>query len=109
MSPLRIGSAIVFAVVGLLALSTIFGSFYTVNEGDRGVILTNGRITGVAQPGLGFKLPLITSVADISTRSNTRVYEGLDVYTYDQQPAKVKASVTWRRQIGLTSWPTTSR
>jgi hypothetical protein len=42
---------------GSFALTVVFGSWYTVDQTERGVILRNGAIVGVAQPGLGFKMP----------------------------------------------------
>jgi hypothetical protein len=56
----------VAVVVGLAALTVIGGSWYTVGEGYRGVQLRNGAVVGTAEPGLGFKMPVIDSVVDIS-------------------------------------------
>ena len=36
----------------------MLGSFYTVDEGERGVVIRTGEITGVATPGLHWKLPI---------------------------------------------------
>lgn len=90
---LTIGGA-VFA--GLIALTVVGGSFYTVDSGDRGVILRNGAVVGTAEPGLGFKLPIIDSVKEISVRSNSRRYEGVAVYSKDQQTAELIVSINYR-------------
>ena len=55
-------AATVFSLVGLTVLG---GSWYTVDSGYRGVQTRNGAVTGVAEPGLGFKMPLIDKVIDI--------------------------------------------
>lgn len=92
-------------IVTLVGLSTFFGSFYTVNEGDRGIILRNGAFQGVANPGLGFKLPFLDDVVDISVRDNVRTYAtqnsdgsyagGLAAYSKDQQTATVRLSLNY--------------
>lgn len=85
---------------GLLAfffgISVIFGSWYTIDQGERGVILRNGAITGTAEPGLGFKMPFVESVVDISIQSKSRVYENVETYSRDQQIANLKLSVNYR-------------
>jgi len=56
----------VFGALLFVALLTVaFGSWYTIDQGERGVILRNGALAGVAEPGLGFKTPWIESVVDI--------------------------------------------
>ncbi len=84
------------AVVGLGLLTVVGGSWYTVNEGYRGVALRNGAVVGTADPGLGFKMPIIDSVVDISVQSQARVYEGVLSYSKDQQTAELTVSVNYR-------------
>ena len=84
------------AVAGLVALTVIGGSFYTIDSGDRGVLLRNGAVVGTAEPGLGFKLPIIDGVKEISIRSNARRYEGVAVYSKDQQTAELVISINYR-------------
>ena len=60
---LIMGGAIVIA-----SLLIAWLSFYSINEGERGVLLRNGRIVKVAQPGLGLKWPIIESVEKITVR-----------------------------------------
>jgi regulator of protease activity HflC (stomatin/prohibitin superfamily) len=93
----RIGFAIGGAVVtGLVALTIIGGSWYTVDQGERGVMLRNGAITGVSDPGLGFKLPIIDRVVDIDVRSRAQLYENVLAYSRDQQTAGLTISVNYR-------------
>ena len=42
--------------VVLVAATIVFGSFYTIDQGDRGVILCNGAICGEADAGLHWHL-----------------------------------------------------
>jgi regulator of protease activity HflC (stomatin/prohibitin superfamily) len=83
-------------VIGLAALTVIGGSWYTVGEGYRGVALRNGAVTGTAEPGLGFKMPIIDSVVDISVQSQAQLYENILAYSRDQQTAGLSLSVNYR-------------
>ncbi len=83
-------------VVGLAALTVLGGSWYTVGEGYRGVQLRNGAVVGTAEPGLGFKMPVIDSVVDISVQSQARTYENVQTYSKDQQTASLLISVNYR-------------
>lgn len=74
----------------------IFNGFYTVDQGERGVILRFGAISGTAEPGLGFKVPFIDSVVKISTQSQAQIYDDVSTYSRDQQPAIIKLSVNYR-------------
>jgi regulator of protease activity HflC (stomatin/prohibitin superfamily) len=86
----------VAVLVGLTALTILGGSWYTVDQGNRGVILRNGAITGVAEPGLDFKLPIIDKVVDIDVRSRAKIYENVMAYSRDQQTAGMTLSVNYR-------------
>jgi regulator of protease activity HflC (stomatin/prohibitin superfamily) len=82
--------------VGLIVLFVLGGSFYTVDQGERGVILRNGAVVGTAEPGLGFKLPIVDSVREINVQTQARVYEKVMVYSRDQQNAGLQVSVNYR-------------
>ena len=86
----------VAVVVGLVALTVLGGSWYTVDEGYRGVQLRNGAVVGTSEPGLGFKMPVIDSVVDISVQSQARTYEAVQAYSKDQQTATLFVSVNYR-------------
>jgi regulator of protease activity HflC (stomatin/prohibitin superfamily) len=82
-------------IVVILVLSVLFGSWYTVDQGERGVHLRNGAIVGTSEPGLGFKMPFFDSIVKISTQTHTVSYEKIQAYSRDQQPAIIRASVTF--------------
>jgi regulator of protease activity HflC (stomatin/prohibitin superfamily) len=82
--------------VGLVVLAVVLGSWYTVDQTERGVLLRNGAVIGTAQPGLGFKVPLIDGVEKISVRTITYTWDKMNSYSFDQQPADLKISVTLR-------------
>jgi len=90
-------AGIVIAVfVGLILLTVVGGSFYTVDQGERGVILRNGKVVGTAEPGLGFKLPIVDSIREINVQTQARVYKDVMVYSRDQQNAGLQVSVNYR-------------
>jgi regulator of protease activity HflC (stomatin/prohibitin superfamily) len=87
---------IVAAVVALAIIAAVLGSWYTVDQTERGVLLRYGAVVGTAQPGLGFKLPLIDTVEKVSVKTSTFSWDKMNSYSYDQQPADLKISVTLR-------------
>jgi regulator of protease activity HflC (stomatin/prohibitin superfamily) len=88
------------AIVFLLGIPALFGSFYTVDQGERGVVLRNGEIVAVADPGLGFKMPFIDGVKTISVQSHIAKYPPLSAYSSDNQPADLVVSVNYRLNAG---------
>lgn len=89
-------TGIVAIIVALVLLGLSFSCWYTVDQGERGVHLRNGKIIGTAAPGMSFKMPLFDKVVKISTQTHTVSYERLQAYSRDQQPATIRASVTFR-------------
>lgn len=84
-----------FVVAALFAISTAFGSWYTIDQTERGVILRNGAVVGTAEPGLSFKLPWIDSVREISVASHARRYESMEAFSSDRQPVVMTVSVNF--------------
>jgi len=89
-------AAIIIGVVIVLLITLGMGSWFTVDQGERGVHLRNGKIIGTEEPGLGFKMPLFDKIIKISTQTHTVSYDRLQAYSRDQQPATIRASVTFR-------------
>ncbi len=84
------------AVLVLLVAAVLFGSFFTVDQGYRGVVLRTGAVARIAQPGLGLKVPLLDRVVRISVQTNSKVYDRMEAYSRDQQLAELRLSVTYR-------------
>lgn len=83
--------------VSALALAVgLFMSVYTIDQGERGVILRNGAITGTAEPGLGFKVPFIDKVRKITVQTQAQIYNDVLTYSKDQQTAGLTLSVNYR-------------
>lgn len=89
-------------VIAIVSLFTVFvvglSTYYTIDEGERGVILRNGRVIGIAEPGLHFKTPFIDSVYEISVRAHARKFTGAG-YTKDQQTTAFQISVNYEIPI----------
>jgi regulator of protease activity HflC (stomatin/prohibitin superfamily) len=94
--PLLGGIGIIVIVVAIL----LFGAWYTVDQGMRGVILRNGAVIGVAEPGWGFKMPIIDRVVQLSVRTEKASYKDVQSYSKDIQAADLLLSVNYRIDAG---------
>ncbi len=81
------GIAVLFALL-------ILGSWYTIDQTQRGVLLRNGAFVAVVQPGLHFKWPWFETVYKIDMQTHTFTFDKMESYSADQQPANLKVSVT---------------
>ena len=84
----------------LIATAVAWMSYYTVDEGERAVVLTFGEISKVTDPGLHFKVPLVQSVSRYSTRVQKTSFGDrenvLSAYSNDQQIIEsYRISITW--------------
>jgi regulator of protease activity HflC (stomatin/prohibitin superfamily) len=108
-SPTRsIRLAAVAAIAAVVGLPLLVGSWYTIDQGERGVILRNGAVVDTAEPGLHFKIPWIVSVVKIPVTQQVTYWNcapgsqcGADEhaemqgYSQDQQPAAMRVTVSW--------------
>ncbi|WP_440906150.1 prohibitin family protein [Catenovulum sp. SX2] len=88
---LKFGSGIVFAIV---AISIVFSSVYTVEEGHVGIVKRFGEAKYQENPGLHFKLPFIDSVEPIEVRTRKNA-EKMASSTQEQMPVTIEVSVNW--------------
>src|SRR5258706_4817069 len=96
-----IAATIAAALGALVFLVLVLETYYTIDQGERGVILHYGAVAGVSEPGLHFKMPLITTVEKISIQPQVVVYgqdhdSTFQSYSRDQQPANFQVSVNFR-------------
>jgi regulator of protease activity HflC (stomatin/prohibitin superfamily) len=90
----KFGGTVILLLAGLLVLTIIFGSWYTIDQTQRGVLLRNGALVEVVQPGLHFKWPWIETVSKIDMQTHNFTFEKVNSYSADQQPADLRISVT---------------
>jgi regulator of protease activity HflC (stomatin/prohibitin superfamily) len=86
-------------VIGILVATTLMlgiSGSYSVDQGERGVILRTGAVIGVAEPGFGLKVPFVDRVVKINTQQRYHIYEAMGAYSRDQQPAELAVSVSYR-------------
>ncbi len=88
------------AATGALILIVCFSSFYTVDQGERAVLLRNGAVVDVADPGLHWKWPFIERKVEFSVQSLKAEYDKMPSYSKDQQPADLKLSVNFSVKPG---------
>lgn len=89
------------AVVGI----GVFGSYFTVDAGDKGIIRRFGETIRTVDPGLGFKFPIVDDLITISIREQKLQYGGFDhqgdlthgfsAYSKDQQTVTAGLTVTY--------------
>ena len=92
------------ALILLIAAGT--GSFFTVDAGEKAVVLTFGEISRTADPGLHMKIPFVQTVKKFNVRVQKATFgrgEGalanqpvLSAYSFDQQIIEsYRLSITW--------------
>jgi regulator of protease activity HflC (stomatin/prohibitin superfamily) len=96
MSPRSIVTVVFALVLGLVGLTTLLGSWYTVDQGERTVILRNGALLRVDDPGLHFKAPWIDAAYDVEVRTRKVTMDKLHTYSRDIQPGVLKISLNYR-------------
>ncbi|QIG69149.1 prohibitin family protein [Rhizobium phage RHph_N1_15] len=86
---------IIGGVIALLVVFILGGSFYTVDEGERAVVVSQGKVAGVAGPGFHWKKPFLDEAHVISVRTQAAEFKDEPVFTGDQQTANVTFSVNY--------------
>lgn len=88
-------SLVALAFFVLFGLTILFGSWYTIDQTQRGVLLRNGAFVEVVGPGLHFKYPWIEDVTKINMTTQNYHWDKINSYSADQQPADLRVSVTF--------------
>ena len=87
---------VVIALIGILLIVMFFGGTYVIPPGHRGVLVTMGKVSPVFAPeGLGFKLPLVTTVVPVSVRQQTMLSKA-ECYSADLQQISVELRILYR-------------
>lgn len=94
-TPNPILKMVVPAIIAFAGISVLTSSWYTVDEGERAVILRNGAAIGTAEPGLHFKIPIIDRAVPISVQTLKVEFDQMASYSKDQQPAEIRLSVNF--------------
>ncbi|MDE2385776.1 MAG: prohibitin family protein [Alphaproteobacteria bacterium] len=104
-NPGHVNSALIAIIIVAGLAAALMNSWYTIDQGDRGVLLTNGALSSVVEPGLHFKLPFLQRVEKISLRQqvlkwgceyqNCGNLPAMQSYSRDQQPADMRVTVNF--------------
>jgi prohibitin 2 len=87
---------IVIAITAVIATVFIVASYYVVQPGHRGVLVTLGKVSpNFAPEGPGFKIPFMTSVVPVSIRQQTKTLR-TECYSSDLQQITVELRVLYR-------------
>lgn len=91
----------IFAVLALfVGMPVMFGSWYTVDQGERIVVTRNGAVVDESGPGLHFKTPWIESIERFEVRTAKYKEPTFQAYSKDIQPVDVTMSVNLRADPG---------
>jgi regulator of protease activity HflC (stomatin/prohibitin superfamily) len=84
----------VFGIIAVAFIIILFGTSYTIDEGERGILLRNGKVTSIAEAGRGYKTPIIDEVVKLDLRTQALEIK-LAAYSKDQQPAEMSITVNY--------------
>ncbi|WP_439817401.1 SPFH domain-containing protein [Zavarzinia sp. CC-PAN008] len=88
---------VILGIIGaIFVMVALASTYYTVDQGELGVQLRNGRVIAVAEPGLHFQIPMIDSVVIMSTRTEKLTEDQVSTYSRDIQEAMLRISVNYR-------------
>jgi regulator of protease activity HflC (stomatin/prohibitin superfamily) len=90
------GGFVIVAVVVVMIIFILASAVRIVNEYERGVIFSLGRIKGAKGPGLFFLVPIRDKMIKVDLRTVTMDVPPQDIITRDNVPAKVNAVVYFR-------------
>lgn len=95
---LLVGKVVRYSIGLIVLLILVFGSFGTVQAGERGVKIRLGAVVGVVSPGLYFKLPIVEKVKKIDIRTQTleaTKEHPLSAASHDLQDTKLAVVVNY--------------
>ncbi|MDL2331032.1 prohibitin family protein [Odoribacter sp. OttesenSCG-928-A06] len=81
---------VVIFVLGVVALN----GFYTIDTGERGVVLRFGRLTGIVSEGLNLKIPFVDHVEKLSVRDHNLTMKS-EVSSSDIQTIAVEVGLVY--------------
>jgi regulator of protease activity HflC (stomatin/prohibitin superfamily) len=84
---------VVLAIVGIIALSLILGSFFTVNTAQVAVITRFGKFLRVADAGLNWKMPYFDSVTGMVSLRVNQITLTMETKTKDNVFVTIPISV----------------
>ena len=93
-NPKSIGKYIIWSIVIIFVLIVLFNSFFTINTGERGVILRFGSLHSIANEGLNVKVPFVDRVERMSIRDR-KLSVNIEVSSSDIQTIGVDVGLVY--------------
>jgi regulator of protease activity HflC (stomatin/prohibitin superfamily) len=100
-----IALTIFLVIVGIIALTFILGSFFTVNTAQVAVITRFGKFLRVADAGLNWKVPYIDSVTGVISLRVNQITLTMETKTKDNVFVTIPVSNPKRSSMLITSFP----
>lgn len=87
---MKIGRTLMTAVASVMGFCGVLGSFKTVESGERGVLITLGKVNDdPVSEGLNFKVPFIQSIKTMSIKTQKATGDKVSCPTKDLQNANI--------------------
>lgn len=85
-----------WVALGFAGMILLFGSFFVVDPGHRGVLVTQGSVSKDFKPeGLGMKLPIFSAIQLVDVRQQARELKS-ECYSVDLQQVSATLKVLYR-------------
>lgn len=92
----KIRNRVLMGLGALFGFVVLMGSFYVIDPGERGIVVTMGKVNSVASSeGLGFKTPFFSSVVRMSVRQQTEEVKA-PAFSSDLQMLSTTVKVLYR-------------
>lgn len=85
---------VTLTVLAVLLVLVISGSFYSIDTGERGVVLRFGRLTSISDEGLNVKIPFTDEVKKLSIRDHNLTMK-TEVSSSDIQTIAVEVGLVY--------------
>lgn len=85
---------ITIVIVGIILAFLLMNSFYTINTGEKGVVLRLGKLTGVVGEGLHLRVPFIDEIHKLSIRDRNLTLKS-EVSSSDIQTIAVEVGLVY--------------
>jgi regulator of protease activity HflC (stomatin/prohibitin superfamily) len=86
--------SIITGIVSLLIIILLYSCYYSINTGERGVVLRFGRLNSIANEGLNMKAPFIDHIERMSIRDR-RLSINIEVSSSDIQTIAVEVGMVY--------------
>jgi len=84
------------AIIAFLAVIVVYSSFFVVQPGNRGIVVTLGKTDPTAKPeGVGFKTPMMSQLYQVSVRQQSEGVKS-ECYSSDLQQVNISLKVLYR-------------